>query len=557
MLRSLTFTAIALTAMSGCDGTLANVDDAGGAYGTSNQPGIDGADSQDSDRALRCSDVEPPAMGHIRRLTEREYANTLRAAFPDIDSLVVPQFEDANPTIGFGNDPSLLAINSVNVDPLYASAESNGGILVNEYQPLADCIAENGPDCFLAVIDTLTPTLWRRPATDDERQALLEKIEAIAQAGGSRVERGEFLAQALLLSTNMLYRSELADSVRGTLSSYDLASAMSYSFWSSPPDDELLRLAASDELQQPEVLQQQAERMSQDPRFAQTLTEFFVDLLKLDSLMSLDKASSLGLTPDVRRAMLDGARADLAAVLSDPSSTLLSAFERNPSWVEPLTAPFYGIAQVDEGSSLELPENERWGILTHPAFLSVHAGVEASGIVQRGVFTLEQLLCFKIPPPPDNVSGVAELPPDFDPDTASSREQFEIEHSGQPACAACHTVIDPAGFGFENYDSAGRYRTVEKATIPIDASGSIVLDDETLTFSDSVDYIQAIENSTTFRSCLSERLLTYILGESASLCERDTFREAIASGLSPIHDLPAAIVASPSFTARSSEGSNP
>src|SRR5690606_29183102 len=53
-----------------------------------------------------------------------------------------------------------------------------------------------------------------------------------------------------------------------------------------------------------------------------------------------------------------------------------------------------------------------------------------------------------------------------------TRERFAA-HTNNPNCQSCHQYIDDIGFGFENYDAVGRFRTTEGNSIAINASGTI------------------------------------------------------------------------------------
>ena len=359
--------------------------------------------------------------------------------------------------------------------------------------------------------------------------------------------------QVLLASPNMLYRTELG-AVRERLrelDDFEIASALSYTFWDSPPDTQLHDLAVAGALRNSDTLASEAERLATDPRYINALTEFYADYLKLDNLFGKEKVVALGLTNPVREDLVAGAREDIRDAFRKSGATLFDPLALTSFHMNSITAPYFGETSAAVNPEVQAANPaQRYGMLTHPAFLSVHSGQLESGIVKRGVFTLQQLLCFTLGPPPDNVAPVTTPPAGFDADKVTSREELYVLHTSQAACVGCHTVIDPAGYGYENYDAAGRYRTTEKDNITINAAGTLPVGREELVFNDGVGYAKAIAQSETFRSCLADRYLAYVLGAPAGRDEAAAFEAGFTSVNADIQEIARLIVASPSFTTR-------
>ena len=501
--------------------------------------------------------TEALAAPHVRRLTAVQYGNTVRYALGDIfTEEQLPKFEDDVSTIGFSNNPYALRVSTINIDSIYASTGTLAGLAATETPAVAQCVAATGEACFDALVEELGLKLWRRPLTAEEKADLHAMRAAVAAAPGTRAEQAEFLVQALLASPHMLYRAELGTLARNRaeLTDYELASALSYSLWNFPPDDELLRVAAAGTLREPDTFAAQSRRMAQDPRWAGSLREFFVDYLKFGLLKDKTKSPTLGLTTEVREALVAGASADLEEVFLQPGATLLAPFSLNRFRANASSAPFLGLsAEGANFSPVPVAAAERHGILSHPAFLSVHSGEGESGIIKRGVYTLEQLLCVHLGNPPDNISPREDLPADFDPEKLTSREVLSIRHSSQSTCKGCHQMIDPAGFGYENYDAAGRFRLQEKGTIRIDASGTLAAGAEQLSFQDSVSFVRTLGNSRRLRECLAEKFLTYMLGEPPSEDERTAFVERFDGSAGAVSQLAGILVNTPSFKTRQPE----
>lgn len=491
---------------------------------------------------------------HLRRLTPKQYKNTVVAALGDIfEDDDFPQFDDDIPTIGLSNNPQKLRINDVNINSIYQSTQQLARRSLTATPMVADCVSAQGDACFGEIVDTLGLKLWRRPVTTEERDDLLGARAKVATASGTRAQQAEFLLSALMMSPNMLYRTELGqpqNEVR-QLDSYELAQALSYALWNEPPDQTLMDLAKSDQLQDREVLKAQARRLAQDPKLAQALAAFFIDYLKIEALFSKEKIEDLGFTNQARRALFDGIRQDLIQQFLQPGATLLDPFSSNAFHINDQSASFFGVPVTS--SQLEvttMPPTERHGILSHPAFLAVHSNKGDSGIVKRGVFTLEQLMCVHLGTPPDDIAPVDTPPEGFDASKVTSREALSVLHSSQPTCVGCHQIIDPAGYGFENFDAAGRYRTTEKENIAIDASGTLAVNGEQLNFTDSTTFVKALAGSESLKSCVAESFLTYMLGDKPGAVEKKAFYEQFKNNQGSIDTLIDALIDTPSFTQR-------
>ncbi|MDX2052041.1 MAG: DUF1588 domain-containing protein [Polyangiaceae bacterium] len=500
-----------------------------------------------------CTLPGTPLAVQTRRLTPRQYQTTLEAGLGlSLQPAELPQFQDDNPTIGLANDPQKLRITTVSVDSLYASLLAVSKRSLANVSDVQSCISATGTACFEQLIDSLGQKLWRRPVAAEEKADLLAGVASVAAASGTREDQADFLLQALQFSPNTLYRLELGDAT-GNLTDQELASLLSYTFWDAPPDAALFAAAQAGTLHTPGVLKSEAQRLAQDPRFPKAVAGFLWDFLKLENIYTKKKDDTLGLTPAVRSTLAASASGTLDQALTSGQASLLDVFSGVSFPVNDELAPFFGVPAV--GTSQLTPQSlspeQRLGILSHPGFLTVHAGEGSTSIVKRGVFVLEQLLGVKIPAPPPNVQGIDPATiPNLDTATTSARELLKVTHSAQPACNGCHSIIDPAGFGLENFDTVGHFRTVEKQTVPIDASGSITVGSETLTYTNSIEYIRALSSSQALRNAVVEHYFAYALGQLGDGCEAHRFSEAIAKANDSLSALPTELVATQSFVRR-------
>src|SRR5262249_49563052 len=124
---------------------------------------------------------------------------------------------------------------------------------------------------------------------------------------------------------------------------------------------------------------------------------------------------------------------------------------------EPL-ARHYGIEGVTgkQFRRVALTGDQREGILTQASVLTVTSNPTRTSPVQRGQWGLEQLLGPPPPPPPPDVPLLAD--DKKGPLTGTLRQRME-QHRTDPNCATCHARMDPIGFGMENFDAIGRWRT--------------------------------------------------------------------------------------------------
>jgi len=367
-------------------------------------------------------------------------------------------------------------------------------------------------DAALALGAVLAPSLdseieelglraWRRPmsASEISRYTTLE-----AEYGR------EVAIQALLASPHFWYRPEIGGS-NGRLSGYETASALSYFFWSTMPDEELLAAAASGELDTVEGVEGQARRLLADPRSGEGIAAFSEQWLGIDGLST----ATTELDPATRDALIEETGRFVAEVVASGGSyaDLVSA-----DWTvaDSYVGRHYGIEEPEDWSVIELP-GERSGLLGQGSILAATSHSDQTSPVRRGLFVRERLVCTEFGPPPADAGGV----PDVDP-TASTRERFE-QHSADPACSGCHDLIDPVGFGFEHFDEVGAWRETDEGHA-IDAAGVVHDLDETGTshaFETLPELGALLAGSSTAPSCAADQLASYAVGTETEGCPGD------------------------------------
>ncbi len=286
----------------------------------------------------------------------------------------------------------------------------------------------------------------------------------------------ELVLRAVLQAPQFLYRVELGtpEQVSPTaikLSGYEIASRLSYAVWNTAPDAKLTQAAVSGTLSTKEGVAEQLTWMLADPKGAKFVRRFLEGWIRLADVGSVVKDSMLfpdwDATKPMRAAVRDQATSFFDYVLASQSGSFKSLLTSRTVFANKTLAEYYGVAATgDAFQPFDRPEGTASGLLTLPALLATQAKPGESWPIYRGKFVREQLLCEELPSPPANVPN----PPDVMPGV-STRERFK-QHESIPSCAACHVLIDPIGFGFENFDAVGRYRTVENG-VPVDASGEV------------------------------------------------------------------------------------
>lgn len=489
-------------------------------------------------QTITCTTGSNLLKPQIKRLTSKQFKNSLVAVFGSIfNDQQFPVTNEIIPKLDFASDPQLLQVNQVNINAYYDSTLLLANTVSGTVSSIVNCVNSTTDSCFTSTLQNYGPLLWRRPLTTAEINDIQSGLTAIQATNVSRRARMNYLLAQLILSPNHLFLTELGSGSTPQqnifyLSHYEIASLLSFSIWDSPPDTTLYNLARDQQLHNIATLKAQAQRMISDPRSARKVSSFIVELLKLDLVKTVLKNVSYNLTTQERNELFSSANTGLESVYSSPNANFLAAFSQQPFYVNTSSARFFNTPTTGLSTnftSMTFAPNQRHGMLSHPAFLTALGGEISSGIVKRGVFTLEQLLCYHMPPAPADISPNPNLP-NFDPNTLTAREELRISHSSQTSCIGCHQSIDPAGFAFENFNAIGTFRSTERNNLTIDASGSIAgIVTQPIAFSNSTDFFRKLENSPDFQKCMKRKYFKYLSGQSAQSgpgqCEFENFEK--------------------------------
>lgn len=441
----------------------------------------------------------------------------LRASYPELADLDDPS-DNINPDKRRGLFVDYLDI----VGPYSPSAEPP-----SSYKRIFVCGHAKGKhrsQCGPAIAGNLLEKAFRRPVTREEVAAKVRLISLARQEGDSFEEGVRLALEATLASPDFLFRIEKDQAgsagVTRALNDHELASRLSYFLWSSMPDDEL-RLAASKGLRRPGVLEAQVRRMLTDGKASNLVENFAAQWLQLRNLgrTKPDAARFPTLDDELLDAMKRETSLFISAILREDRS-ILDFIDAPFTFLNGPLAKHYGIAGVsgEEFRRVQLDGEQRSGLLTQAAILTVSSYPTRTSPPVRGKWVLENLLGAPPPPPPPDVPVLDESK---NATTISLRERLE-RHRKDPSCAACHSLMDPIGFGLESYDAVGRWRTHD-GTVPIDTSG--VLPDGK-SFKGARDLKQILRSqSAAFSRNFGEKLLTFALGRGLESYDRTTIEE--------------------------------
>ena len=382
------------------------------------------------------------------------------------------------------------------------------------------------------IVGEFTRRAWRRPVAPAELDPLLALFTQAQQDGLSFDESIKLPLEAALVSPYFLFHGELAPATTEAMKTapaavpvgeFALASRLSYFLWSSLPDDELLDLAGRGQLRA--NLEAQVRRLLASPKAQAFVENFAGQWLELRNLKFI--APDHELYPDfdenLRRAMQQETELFFASVMHEDRS-VLDFLTADYTFVNGRLAKHYGLSGVtgEDFQRVSLKDTGRRGVLSQASILTITSNPTRTSPVKRGKWVLENLLGDPPPPPPPNVP---ELKNDGQPVGATLRAQME-EHRANPVCASCHARMDPIGFGLENFDGIGAWRTKE-GDYPVDSSGKLA-SGEAFHGAADLTAILAGPKREAFLRTLSEKMLTYALGRGVEYYDRPAIEKIMA-----------------------------
>jgi hypothetical protein len=471
--------------LAGCTGEIVSTPRAGGGSDPGPASGPGGS-SQTSGGAgapgsTGAAPVESPSPRLLRQLTNAEY----RATVTDLLGLAAPDTTAIPPDVsvdGFTTNVAGAFVTEAHLDAYDAvGAALTARALAESYAKIVPCQTTDDA-CAKTFVAAFGQRAFRRPLTDAEKTRYAA-LFAPALTGGGFKTGVSLVVRALLVSPSFLFRSELgrdAGNARFALTPWEIASALSYTYWGTMPDDALFAAAASGALASRTEIEAQARRLLAAPRGRARVQTFFSELLEAPRAFVATK--DMGTYPAVFAApggfagVVDSMRAEADAfvgnVVFDSSKKFRELFTADYTFADDRLAGLYGLPLPGSSTPKKVPlgaNARRGGLLTLGMFLMGHARTNESSPTQRGHLIRANFLCADVPPPPPGVD--ATIKPGTPGKTA--RQQIEaLTGPGTGTCNACHTLMNPIGFGLEGFDGAGLERTLDNGE-PVDTSGAI------------------------------------------------------------------------------------
>ncbi len=442
-----------------------------------------------------CADGISPGPVLLRRLNRSEYAATVRdllGIFVDVGQALPA---DGAGGEGFDNARETLFLSPIHAEKyLDAAREAIGYAWKDPRSRERIVIAEPGPDGTAGeaadkVLREFLPRAFRRPVTDEERSTYLALFRAAEEDGDSYDIALQATLEAVLVSPHFLFLFEEPNSEPHPvlLGDHELACRLSYFLWNTMPDRELRRVADEERLNDTVVLREQVRRMLGNEQksgrrgrssqegvrdFAQSFTEQWLGTRALGREFKPDPVVADRYDSELEGGLKYEPILFFQEILTENRS-LLTLIDADFTYLNSRLARHYGVRGSfrAQPSRAELRDNShRGGLLGMGAVLAVSSYPHRTSPVLRGKWILETLLGAPPPPPPPNVPALDEGRPEgATPQTLRARLE---QHREDPKCASCHDRIDPLGFGLENYDVLGRWRT-EDSGQPIDSHGQL------------------------------------------------------------------------------------
>jgi Protein of unknown function (DUF1588)/Protein of unknown function (DUF1592)/Protein of unknown function (DUF1595)/Protein of unknown function (DUF1585) len=519
-----------------------------------------------------CVQGAPPPTTRVRRLTKAEITSaTTTILGMDTSSALANLDADApiNGGAGFTNSDGLVVSDSF-ANGLNLAAETIGTAWKATVTKTAYGSTCYGSDsaaatCATTFIQNTGKKIFRRVLTDDEVTALSTVYTAGRDVGtdgdvGDRFATGlSWVVRAMMQSPDFLYLTELGDpSVanggKTTLTSDEIASALSFSILGMPPDDMLIAAAAANQLGTGDARAAQVDRLisAYPDAFKQQMRLFVPQWLGINFAKpewDKDTTAVPMFTSDLKSALQTETNMFIDDWSTAGGAQLGALLTSSSTFVNSLTAPLYGVSVSGTAFvKTALDPTQRAGILTFGGFLGTTSHVAETSPVQRGKAIMQKFFCKDPPPPPPNVPP---LPPVDQGPPTTTRARFDA-HLADAACSNCHSQFDPMGNAFEEFDPIGAFRTQQNG-FPIDSSGALVgATGGDKPVANAVELVKLLANSAQTNDCMTRQMFRFTVGRTEvpfDSCMITQTAQTLGAD-ADLHQVIKAIVKSDSFVVR-------
>jgi len=432
---------------------------------------------------------------------------------------------------------------------------------------LTQCAAGMAADaCAKQYAAKLAERAFRRTVTEEE----LTDLMAAYQAGAaiSADDGIATLTEAILFAPSSMYRRELGGTPNGqvaTLNSWEMADQLSHFLYSSIPDDGLVTAAKADSLTTDAGIKGEVERLLASDRVKKSLTQTMLAWLQTSRLLQVTKDAKYADFGTLQASMYTETSMFVDSFLWGQPGSLGDLLTSTHTFVDPGLAKFYGVTYPGAAGSttfmpVDLPKDQRAGVLTQAALLSIKSGPDNTSVIFRGLFMHDKVLCLPEISPPQDAATLMKI---AEQQMAGQTEPQKAAYRAMTSpCLGCHSQFDPFGLTLESFDGIGKFRTMDDKGGPIDPSVDLSafanygLNGKV---SGVVELAQQIKTSGNFPVCLTSQIMTYASNEvlTADDCGVQAVGQSLTAGSDKFTDMVRGIALSPTFRTRSTAGAMP
>ncbi|MDX1491883.1 MAG: DUF1592 domain-containing protein [Pseudohongiellaceae bacterium] len=469
----------------------------------------------------------------VRRLTESQYRHTIRDVF-GADIQINARFEPEQREAGLlAIGSAMLSLTSSGFEQYFTLGQSISSQVFSDdnIATVAPCLIENTgaymADCAADFLSNYGEKLFRRPLTEAELDARLDTVEEGVSRTQDMVQGMQLALTSLLVAPEFLFRIETAEpdpAAAGEyrLDAYTKASRLSFMFWDTAPDAQLLNAAASGAIHSQEGLQEQLQRLIDSPQMEAGARAFFADMMQIDGFANMVKDPEI--YPKFNQTIADSAKEQMLKtivdLLMDQERDYRELFTSNETFINRALASVYKVPYLsdEEWTRYEFDDDsERAGILTQVGFLSLWAHPGTSSPTRRGIKIHEIFMCEPTPDPPSDV--------DFSSVQASMAGTVRgrlLDHMQNDGCIVCHQRSDPPGLALEHFDGLGQLRKFENGQL-IDVSADLF----GKKFEGAQGLGQLLYDDPRIPSCLVRNVYAYGVAKPFDYRMRDYFEQQV------------------------------
>jgi hypothetical protein len=438
-------------------------------------------------------------------------------------------------------------------------AEDAGNSLVGRVEETTGC-TDGDRGCAQTYLGDVAKRAFRRPVEDDEMSDLMSVFDAGAE---SNFETGVRLAvEAIFSAPSFFYRTEFgAAGADGSiqLTPLEVASELSYLLTDRPPDDMLIAAGEDGSLLDPAVRVAQAERLLGVEATRTNLTSTMMAAWSFGNLAGVDKDDAMFPTFDGLRArMYQETKLFLQDIMWSQDTDVSEILRSSTTYLDGPLAEHYGVPfpgnDPDVFVRVEMPPEQRAGMLTHASVMSARSRSDRTSVVSRGIFVRGDLMCLVKITLPDGNPELNELIEEQAADVNATEKEKAAKRAMNSQCGACHSQFDAFGLPLEYYDPIGRY-TPQEADSAVNLAAVVGLQASADTANNGVELARALADAPQFKSCMTRHMLSYAVGSDellASSCEVQKVTAEYGATVT-MPDIIRAVAASPALVQRTGE----